>query len=335
MKNLLIQNKNEDFNLNLSILNKSSNEIKGIIYFGIASALFGINNFQMKIFRVWFPDDFDESSFIIWRSLLMPIISYYNLKQDNQEVLDYNEIKNKLWFIIRMSSNFLTLILLIPALKYLRVATASTIVSMYPILTIILAVIILKEKFFWKYVAFTVIGFLCSLMMIMNDKNYQDSISEDNQKPNADTQNTQNTSEILLGTILGILAMLMISLNVIATKILVADKINFNNQMFYIGLSNAILGLISSIFSFYISFRLSFILVCFVNSLTFYISSKFMILAFEYIDAAKTTPLAYLGIIVNFVLGVILLGEPVFLTDLIGSLVILGCNVYYARMAKN
>lgn len=336
MKNSYTPKKESDFEIPfINSNNSTKNESKGLIYTAIAIALFGFSNFQMKLSRMWFPDTFDESSYIILRSAPICLISYYFIKQNNEEILNFNKIHNKFWFIIRMISNFFSTFFYLPAVIYLRAATASTILSMYPIISLILAVFILKEKFHLRYLVFTFIGFLCSFMMIINDKNNEASKSSE---ININIDSDSDASiifGIVIGSIYAILAMFMVSLIVTTTKILINDRIDFRNQMFYIGLSNTVLGCFSALLMFRINVNIFFILAGFMNSATFYFALYYMTVGLENVDSAKTSPLAYIGIIVNFVLGAVILGEPVFVTDVIGSLMIVGCNVYYSMINKN
>ena len=53
-----------------------------------------------------------------------------------------------------------------------------------------------------------------------------------------------------------------------------------------------------------------------------------MLLSFGGVDLIKTTALNYLNIVTVFFLGVLILGESVHFTDILGSLIILGYNIF-------
>ena len=306
------------------------NESAGMIYFGISAALFGISNFQMKLLRIWFPDEFSESSYILWRSIPLIFVAYYLMKQTNEEILKVQNLENKFWFAVRMLSNFLSTTFCSLTLNYLRAATTGTLISMYPLTGIFFAICILKEKFYYKYLIFTLIGFLCSLMMISNDKNYQSEKAQIDS--NSQEGSDANLSHIIIGSFTGILALVSVSLVVTSTKVLINQKISFNNQLFYIGVSNSFLAVVLGIFTLNLSFNLIFVFTCGLNSIIYYYALSFMNFGLENVDAAKTSPLAYFGIITTFILGTIILGEPIYFTDILGSLMIVACNVYYSRI---
>jgi len=311
----------------LSSQNKS--QTRGLLYYGLSVASYSLSNFIMKLFPLWCPSTYNFYSFIIIRGILLALIGYYILKTHNEKILHIHQINNKFWFILRLVSNYFILVFLSLSFKYLRAATTATIFSINPIVAVLLAVVILKEKFYLKYLVFNLIGILSCFMMIMNDEKYQDSKAEADKNL---LEPKEDALEIFMGFFYGILAMISMALIVVTTKILIIEKIDFKNQIFYIGLTNSVFALIFGFFSleFYMDGLLIFLIL--FSGVTYYLGLLFLNLGLELVDAAKTSPLAYIGIVINFLLGAVMIGEPVFFTDILGSLIIIICNVCYSKM---
>jgi uncharacterized membrane protein len=54
----------------------------------------------------------------------------------------------------------------------------------------------------------------------------------------------------------------------------------------------------------------------------------FLALGFKGVDTNKTTPINYLSTDILIILGIIFLGEPLFILDVIGCMIIIGYNIY-------
>jgi len=57
---------------------------------------------------------------------------------------------------------------------------------------------------------------------------------------------------------------------------------------------------------------------------------KLLVLSNKNIDIVKLTSIGYVQIVLAFIFGVLFLNESVALTDIIGSLIIFGYNIYNA-----
>lgn len=64
------------------------------------------------------------------------------------------------------------------------------------------------------------------------------------------------------------------------------------------------------------------------NGLVFYSATYLNTVCLKYIAVSKFQPITYLMIVFTFILCAILLGEPVFFTDIIGASIII-CFQYY------
>jgi len=64
------------------------------------------------------------------------------------------------------------------------------------------------------------------------------------------------------------------------------------------------------------------------NGIIFYVANYCNTLCFKYIAISKFQPITYLCIVFTFILSAILLGEPVYFSDLIGTSIIIGFQYY-------
>ena len=64
------------------------------------------------------------------------------------------------------------------------------------------------------------------------------------------------------------------------------------------------------------------------NGVIFYVANYFNTLCFKYIAISKFHPITYLCIVLTFILSALLLGEPVYFSDLIGAAIIIGFQYY-------
>ena len=60
------------------------------------------------------------------------------------------------------------------------------------------------------------------------------------------------------------------------------------------------------------------------NGFLFYLANYCTSVCYKYLDISKYIPVTYLNIVFTFLLSVFILGEPLFLTDLLGALLIIG-----------
>ena len=97
-------------------------------------------------------DKFSPNNFSMWRSVFMSIVTYISVKYYTKS--EMNEINVKMWFLIRVLGIYISFLLFLSSLLYLRAATTSCISSANPLIVIFLSIFILKEKFYWRYLIF-------------------------------------------------------------------------------------------------------------------------------------------------------------------------------------
>lgn len=311
------------------LLSESQTEVAykhkmGFIYYTAAMLLIAATNFHVKYTNYLYPEAFDSFSFNFWRTTIFIPIGYYMVHKQNEQIVNFFEIKEKFWFIARVSCNFIALMSFIGAMKYFRVATIQSISSMNPVLVLILSVVILKEKFYPRYLVALIACLIGTLIIILNDRKY---INKDTAL-SADDEQLNPIFRMLFGVMFSLISMVSVALLVVSAKILINENITSNNQIFYIGISSVFFSVCSFFFTQRVNCEFSFILTCFFNGILYIAFIIYNVKALELIDVSKVSALAYVCTLAMFVLGVIFLGEPIFFTDIVGSLLILSVNIY-------
>lgn len=145
---------------------------KGILYMLLAGICFLVVNFFVKILGSGeiglfgtTGSKFPAHELVFFRSLISFSISFYLLRKRNLPVLGYN----KKWLLVRGFSGMIALTLFFYSIHYLPLAIASTIQYLAPIFTIILAVILVKERLFPIQIGFILLAFLGASLIGINN----------------------------------------------------------------------------------------------------------------------------------------------------------------------
>lgn len=321
----------EDFqiiNMNFSqthmIGNNSENkahysEDASLLLYALAMIFYGISNFQLKHIKCIFGESYDIFSFGIWRMIAFTLLINGIMKFKKIEVIPLNGLdKNILfWLGVRTIGQCASFIFFMGSILNLRVSTANCFVSMNPAAVLIISTFFLNEKFHIRYPIGIGICLIGVFIIIFNELNNEEIEKNDD-------------VNILLGIFWGSLNLFTVAMLSVSSKILNKAKIGHENQCYYIGISNGICFFILTIFNCKLNYSFSFILVSAMNSVIFLAATFVTILALHGVDLNKTTPINYTTIVVSTILSVIIIGEPLFFTDVLGSLVILGYNIYNA-----
>jgi drug/metabolite transporter (DMT)-like permease len=318
--------KEPDFPKITSQEHSPKSDMFGLFLFALSNTLYGINAFQVKHMRIAFPNEYDGLLLGFWRGIAIWLISYLIMIKKGMKVLDVSSLNfnAQFWLGVRTIGQFLAYVTYLAALLYLRVATANCISSMNPIIVLIFSAFILKEKFHSRYLFGILICFAGTLMIILNDRKVP--ITEEEK-----IENISVNTGIIIGTFYSVLNLTLIALLNVSSKMLVKEKIGFEHQCYYLGLSNALLSIITFFFFSEISIlntTIAYTLLSLGNGVIFFIATQCLIESLKCVNLNKTTPLSYMSTMTVMILGVIVLGEPIFFTDILGSMCILGFNVY-------
>ena len=240
------------------------------------------------------------------------VIGYCLCKYRNIRITPHREVKHLFWFYVRHFGNYFCVILNLTVLSYFHLSTSRVFFCCQPIVVIFLSIIILNEKFYKRYVIGIIICFTGSALIILNDK-----------KPQSKT--TILHDNIYAGLFFAVLFLLTLSINTIGQKMMAKEKMPPDVQNFYLGFYNILPALFMCIKQGYFAFgHTKYILYCMSNGFLFYLANYCTSVCYKYIAISKFIPIAYLNIVFTFFLSIFALGEPLFLTDLVGASLIIG-----------
>ena len=307
-KDLLI--KEEDIN------EKRKNERFAYILGIFTQFLWTINGLQLKDIQLKYKDVFTLNSVIFWRCVPVVIFSYLTCYYKNIRITPHSEIKHLTWFYFRSLGNYFYVVFNIKVLSYFRLSTSRVFLSCQPLITIFLSIIFLSEKFHYRYLIGILVGIFGSALIALNDKKPQSKVTiiEDN---------------MTHGLICALLLLLIAALSSVGQKMITKDGMPVQVQNFYLGIYNGLPGLIVSIFQWHFGLNnLNYIFYCVFNGLVFLAAHYLTSVCYKYIDISKFLPVTYLVVVFTFIVSVTVLGEPIFLGDVLGACMIIAFQFY-------
>ena len=283
----------------------------------------GINHFHFKYMKQSIGEGYDEYSFTIWRCLFILMVNYCFMRFKNETMTPFSQLKNNIWFWVRVIIQFVALQTMLMLISFFRVSTATCFISMAPLAIVVMSCMLLGEKFFMRYIYGIFICFGGVLLIVMNEKK-EGSTGEDTKVKDSPTLYT-----LVCGFLCGCAQLLAVAVHRVSCKVLVKQKIDMNTQLMYPSFACIVLSFI------FIplcgrEFKCGFWLIFHsgLNCLLWLLSTILILVSFKGIELVKTTAIGYLNIVTVFILGVLFLGETIYLTDVLGSLLILGFNIY-------
>lgn len=298
------------------LLNRRKNEKFAYTLCIITQFLWALNGVQMKTFRKYFPECYSDNTVLFWRMFIVTIIGYCVCKYSRIHIQRHSELKHLNWFLLRNGTAYIFIICWIKMYSYFRVSTITVIGGVTPFLIIILSVILLKEKFYIRYIIGVLLCVFGSSIIIFNDR-----------KPQAKGQILDEN--IFAGILFAIGNVSLVSLSCIGQKALTKEGMEIDLQNYYFGLYNCVPSFIISIFlgEFTLS-NIKYIIYVSSNGLIFYLANYLNTLSFKYIAISKLQPISYLCIVFTFILSALILGEPVFFSDIVGAAIIISFQYY-------
>ena len=301
---------------NEDLIKKRQNERFAYILGIFTHFLWAVNGVQMKTFRLYFPNNYTDNSVMFWRMLPPCILGYIICKYNNIHIQSFSELKHLNWFLCRNAVAYIFIIAWVKMYSYFRVSTISVIGGTTPILIIIISVFLIGEKFYIRYLLGVFLGIFGSAIIIFNDR-----------KPESKAQILNDN--LFVGILLGIINVILVSLSSVGQKVLTKEGMDIHLQTFYFASFNITPAFIFGIFTDKIfSSNWKYIAYIISNGFLFYIANYFNTLCLRYIAISKFQPITYLTIVFTFIISAIFLGEPVYFSDLIGALIIIGFQYY-------
>ena len=315
MKNDLISERSSNMD-DVKLLEKRKNERFAYILGMFTQVLWAFNGVQIKTFRRYFPEYYSDNSVLFWRMFIVALLGYFICKYRNIYIKRLYEQKNIKWFLFRNGTAYIFITCWIKMYSYFRVSTISVIGGTAPLVIIILSVFLIGEKFYIRYIIGVLLCIIGSTIIIFNDKNpkSKSQILDDN---------------VFVGILYAISNISLFSLSMVGQKVLTKEGMECDLQNYYFGLYNAVPSFVVYVFSGEIfSINIPYCLYVTTNGLVFYLANYFTTICLRYIAVSKFQPITYLCIVFTFILSAIILGEPIFFTDIIGASIIIGFQYY-------
>lgn len=310
--------------------------------YGIISQFFwAIVSIQIKTMITFFPKNYTLNTIAFYRTFPLGIAGYYLCKKKNIKIHEWSEIKSKFWFVVRNGGFYCMVVLWVVMNIYFRVSTCQCISNCHPVLVLIISSFLLNEKFYPRYIVGIIVCFIGAYMIISNERK-PTNINNDINQSNDDISNIRKLFEIIIRNLdektnnsifFGVIAAgCHLTISAFANfgqRELAKEGIAGDEQNFWLGVFNCI----PSLFFMTIqrNFGLSNIkypLYIMTNAPIFYLANYYTSEALKFISINKLIPLNYLTIVFVFILGYFLLGENVYFTDLLGSIIIIGFQLY-------
>ena len=308
----------KDSLLNSELLReKKKKENYGIIITIIAHFFLAVNQLQLKTFAKWFKNEYTQNNLLVYRSLATCAISYYLIKRKNETIPSLLKINSKFWFFCRECGAYIILFFYLEMTTYFRVSTCQCIYGCHPIIVLLLSIIIINENFYWRYVVGMILSFIGSIFILLNEVQPEQRKQNDNKS-------------VFIGIIFSFGYLTTLCVSKFAQKMLCKDHMTPEVQTFYLGFFTALQAFIFLLFDFKLGLNLIYILYCFSNGLIFCIVNMLCTEAMGNLAISKYLPLTYFATVFIFILGWIVLGERVYFTDIVGSLLIVGFQIYNA-----
>ena len=308
----------KDSLLNSELLReKKKKENYGIIITIIAHFFLAVNQLQLKTFAKWFKKEYTQNNLLVYRSLATCGISYLLIKRKNQKIPSLLEINSKFWFFCRECGAYIILFFYLEMTTFFRVSTCQCIYGCHPIIVLLLSIIIINENFYWRYVVGMILSFIGSIFILLNEVQPEQRKQNDNKS-------------VFIGIIFSFGYLTTLCVSKFAQKMLCKDHMTPEVQTFYLGFFTALQAFIFLLFDFKLGLNLIYILYCFSNGLIFCLVNILCTEAMGNIAISKYLPLTYFATVFIFILGWIVLGERVYFTDIVGSLLIVGFQIYNA-----
>ena len=274
--------------------------------------LWALNGLQLKSYHPNFPECFTTNSVVFWRSVPVMVIGYTICHYKKIRITPHREVKHIVWFYFRHLGNYFCVLLNITVLSYFRLSTSRVFLGCQPLVIIFLSIIVLNETFYWRYFLGIITCLTGSALIVLNDK-----------KPQA--KQTILNDNIYAGLFFAALFLVFGSFNAIGQKMMAKDKMPEDVQNFYLGLYNSLPPFFVCLYYRHFAItNIKYILFCMSNGVLFYVANYFTSVCYKYIAISKFLPVTYLNIVFTFFLSISALKEPIFFTDILGAVLIIG-----------
>ena len=123
--------------------------------------------------------------------------------------------------------------------------------------------------------------------------------------------------------------MIFNAINNITNKKLTNNKIPVSTQLFYVGLIHSFYSFLWVLFTLDFDYTLKYFIMSMFHAVLFFMGNYFFNKGIQIIDLSKSSLIQYSKVVFVFILSVIFLGQKIFLTDIIGSVIIVSFMIYH------
>ena len=314
---------------------KRKREYIAYIYGVISQFMWAVNNIQIKTMITFFPDTFTLNTIAFYRNLPLIFIGYYFCKRKNIQIHTYSNIQRKFWFLVRHCGFYLMIVLWVVMNIFFRVSTYQCIVNCNPVIVLIISSFLLNEKFYPRYIVGIIVCFFGAFLIILNERK-PTNIDDKNKTRNLLefilrklNDNSENNNNVFYGAIAAGTHLLITSFANFGQREIAKEGIQGDEQNIWMGIFNCIPAFFVMLAQRKTRIEnMKYILYVMTNAPIFYLANYYNAEALKYISINKLNPITYLTIVFVFILGYFLLGEKVYLTDLLGSVIIIGFQLY-------
>lgn len=262
--------------------------------------------------------NFSANTFVMFRSIGLAGFLYLIMKYKNIPIRDVRTINQKHWFLIRTCGIYFAFLTYLIELLYLRLSTAACLGGCAPFIMMGLSALMLKEKLYMRHIFGMVFCFLGSVLIVSNEKK------------DTGTKVSDEYNNISFGVFMGVLNFLFWGAASFTQKLFILDKLDTENQIFYIGVTNTILAIICALIQGRFDFDIVNALCGLAHAVIFYFGTLTTDWSLQLMDASKFAPTIYIFTMMVFVVSLAVFKESLYFTDIIGSLFIVSFHVYNA-----
>ena len=317
---------------------KRKKEYIAYIYGVISQFMWAVNNIQIKTMITFFPDTFTLNTIAFYRNLPLIFVGYYACKKKNIRIHTWNDIHRKFWFLIRHFGFYLMIVLWVVMNIFFRVSTCQCIVNCNPVIILIISSFLLNEKFYPRYIVGIIVCFVGAFLIISNERKPTNVNEEENNVRNLlefilrkieEKIKDEKENNVFYGGLAAGTHLLITSFANFGQREIAKEGISGDEQNIWMGVFNCVPAFIVMLLQGKTRLdNIKYILYVMTNAPIFYLANYYNAEALKYISINKLNPITYLTIVFVFILGYFLLGEKVYLTDIIGSVIIIGFQLY-------
>ena len=293
----------------------------GTIYCIIAQFIWTLNNVILKLITRNYKSKFTNRSYLISRGIAIIILSYLCGKHFDKKIYKLTDFEPQMrkCLLIRANLSFFGMCFWLLAVYYLRISTCQIIASLSPIFLIFLGVFFLNEKFYQRYIFGVILGIVGYCIIILNEN----KLANEKKK-----ENDSSVSDVVKGLLSMIANITITGIIQVVNKIMATKKISLYAQLFYFGIFHTTYGFLWMLLTSDFDYPIGYLLLCSSQAVLFVLGNYFNYIGLKLIDLNKISIIQYTAIVFVLLLGILILREQIFFSDVIGSVIIVSFMVY-------